>query len=174
MDIQIIELGPEDLSDHLEALAKLLQDCVQAGASVGFILPFSFADSLAFWSDFVLPALARGRRKLLVARAEDKIIGTVQLDFDLFPNQAHRAEVAKLLVHPDCRRQGIGKQLMAALEARARGLGKSLLTLDTRSDDMAEPLYQSLSYKTAGRIPGYCRAPDSDQLDGTTYMYKAI
>jgi GNAT superfamily N-acetyltransferase len=172
--VLISELDSESLEVHLEGLSELLHDCVHAGASVGFILPFTQGDSRGFWAHKVAPALSSDRRILWIAAVDKKIVGTVQLDFDLFPNQAHRAEVAKLLVHPDSRRQGIAKQLMSVLEAKAKALGKSLLTLDTRTGDVAEPLYHSLSYKTAGSIPDYCRAPDTEQLDATTYMYKVI
>jgi len=90
------------------------------------------------------------------------------------PNQRHRAEVRKLLVHPDARRRGIARALMAAIERRARHLGRSLLTLDTRTGDGAERLYASLGYETAGVIPGFARDTTEDRLDATTIMYKTV
>ena len=78
------------------------------------------------------------------------------------------------MVHPDFRRQGIAKALMADLEGHAGQLGRSLITLDTRTGDMAEPLYASLGYRTVGVIPGYCRDPFEDRLDSTTIMYKTL
>ena len=63
---------------------------------------------------------------------------------------------------------------MVALEGNARRLNRTLLTLDTRTGDAAEPLYASLGYAVAGVIPGYCRDPFGDQLDPTTIMYKAL
>jgi ribosomal protein S18 acetylase RimI-like enzyme len=82
--------------------------------------------------------------------------------------------VRKLLVHPDFRRRGIGKALMTEAERLASDLGRSLITLDTRTGDKAEPLYQSLGYTVAGVIPGYCRDPFEDRLDATTIMYKVL
>jgi ribosomal protein S18 acetylase RimI-like enzyme len=80
-----------------------------------------------------------------------------------------------LLVHPDFRRRGLARALMAELEAHARMLGRSLLTLDTRTGDRAEPLYASLGYETVGVIPRFCRDPfAADKLDGTTIMYKVL
>lgn len=172
--ITISELKPDELSANLQGLAEVLHASVNEGASVSFILPHSLDDSRAFWRDQVFPSVLAGRRILLVARQSGKLAGTVQLDLDLPPNQAHRGEVAKLLVHPAFRRQGIAKALMKALEQRARGLGKRLITLDTRTGDTAEPLYRRLGYQTAGVIPGYCRAPAEDRYDSTTYMYKAL
>jgi ribosomal protein S18 acetylase RimI-like enzyme len=98
----------------------------------------------------------------------------VQLSTDTPPNQLHRAEVTKLLIHPDFRRRGIARALMEELEGLAERLGRSLITLDTRTGDSAEPLYASMGYVTAGVIPGYCRDAFVDRLDATTIMYKAL
>jgi len=170
----IVDFGPGDIAAHVPELGALLHACVHAGASIGFILPFAPADAEAFWRDGVLPAMAAGERVLLVARLAGRIAGSVQLDHATPPNQPHRAEVRKLMVHPDFRRRGLARLLMAEIEARAVRLRRSLLTLDTRTGDHAEPLYAALGYRTAGVIPGYCRDPFADRLDSTTIMYKAL
>jgi ribosomal protein S18 acetylase RimI-like enzyme len=115
-----------------------------------------------------------GRRLLLVAWAHERIAGSVQLDYDTPANQPHRAEIRKLLVHPAFRRQGIARQLMAEIERHAIRLQRSLITLDTRTGDNAEPLYRSLGYQTTGIIPGYCRDTITERLDATTIMYKNL
>ncbi len=163
-----------DIRDRLPELGALLQACVHDGASIGFILPFDVAASQAFWTENVLPAVTRGVRLLLVAEVEGKLAGAVQLDWDTQPNQAHRAEVRKLLVAPALRRRGIARWLMQAVEAQARALPRSLLTLDTRSGDHAEALYLSLGYVAAGSIPAYALAPAGDRLDATTILYKQL
>jgi len=172
--VSIAELSADEAGLCLGELGALLHACVHDGASIGYVLPFTPADAEGFWRDKVLPAVGAGSRILWVARRGDRIAGSVQLDHDTPPNQPHRAEVRKLLVHPELRRQGISRALMAALEGRARVLGRSLLTLDTRTGDAAEPLYSSLGYAVAGVIPGYCRDPFADHFDPTTVMYKAL
>jgi ribosomal protein S18 acetylase RimI-like enzyme len=172
--VEITELERGQLAASLDGLADVLHASVHAGASVSFILPHSMDDSRVFWTGQVFPAVRAGRRFVWVAVTNGRIVGTVQLDTNLPPNQAHRGEVAKLLVHPDFRRRCIARQLMETLEERARSIGKNLVTLDTRTGDAAEPLYRSLGYHVAGVIPGYCRAPDADRYDSTTYMYKAL
>ena len=168
-------LPASDIAGNLAQLGALLHACVHDGASIGYVLPFAQADSEAFWSDKVLPHVQAGTRLLLVARQQDRIVGSVQLDYDTPPNQPHRAEVRKLLVHPEFRRRRIAHHLMAELEHRARELGRSLLTLDTRTGDSAEPLYASLNYTTVGVIPGFCRdAHDAARLDSTTIMFKHL
>jgi len=164
----------DDIAAHLDGLAGLLQACIMAGASIGFIMPHAYEDSEAFWIRKVLPALRDGSRLLLVAKRDDVIAGSVQLDYDTPANQPHRAEIRKLLVHPDFRRQGIARALMAEIELHAIRLRRSLITLDTRTGDGAEPLYRSLGYQTTGIIPGYCRDTLTDRLDATTIMYKNL
>lgn len=174
MTVAVARLDGAGLEAALPALAGVLHACVLDGASVGFVLPFSPDAAEAFWRETVLPPLAAGRRRLLVARTGDGIAGTVQLLHDMPPNQPHRAEVAKLLVHPAHRRRGIATALMAALEAEARGLGRSLLTLDTRTGDPSERLYRGLGWNTVGSLPGWCRDTASDRLDATTFMWKDL
>jgi ribosomal protein S18 acetylase RimI-like enzyme len=163
-----------EILGNLGALGELLHACVHDGASIGYVLPFSVSEAEGFWRDKVLPAVASGSRLVLVARQGARLAGTVQLDWDTPPNQPHRAEVRKLLVHPDFRRLGIGRALMAEVERRALVLGRRLLTLDTRTGDAAEPLYLALGYAISGTIPSYCRDPFVDKFDATTVMYKAL
>jgi len=167
-------LTADGLAAELQSLGTLLHDCVAAGASVNFVLPYSAGEAVAFWAEKVLPAARAGGRTVLVARAGETIVGSVQLVHDTPPNQPHRAEVSKLLVHPDFRRRGIARTLMAELESLAGRMGRTLITLDTRTGDSAEPLYVSLGYTIAGVIPGYCRDTVEDRLDPTTIMYKAF
>lgn len=73
------------------------------------------------------------------------------------------------------RRRGIAQMLMAELERHAHQLGRTLLTLDTRTGDNAEPLYASLGYVAIGVPPGFCRdTADATRLDSTTIMYKRL
>jgi len=164
----------DDLVRHLPELGALLGACVHDGASVGFVMPCGADECEAFWRIKVLPSLRAGGLVLLVAHQGEAIAGTVQLDYDTMPNQRHRAEVRKLLVHPAFRRQGIARALMTELERRAHELQRSLLTLDTRTGDHAEPLYTALGYRTAGVIPGYARGTHTHEFDSTTIMYKAL
>lgn len=173
-DLSVELLNRPPTEAEWEALAGILHACVHDGASVGFILPFALDEARAFWARSVSPGLEAGVRRLFVARSEGEIVGTVQLVMATMPNQAHRADVSKLLVHPKARRRGLARALMMALERQARAEGRSLLTLDTRSGDAAEPLYLSLGYQLAGRYPGFARAPGMDVLEATSLMFKDL
>lgn len=172
--IRIVRLAADEAAAAVDHLAELLCACVAGGAHVSFVLPFGHADAAAFWRDTVLPSVHADRADLFAAYVGDRVVGAVQLDCGTPPNQPHRAEVRKLLVHPDARRQGIARALMAALEARARQRGRWLITLDTRTGGGAEPLYRSLGYIPVGAIPDFSRDPDGTGLAATTIMYKTL
>lgn len=174
-DPTIVSFSAEDIESHLAALGALLVACVEDGASVSFVMPLTRPEAVAFWRDKILSSVREGESLLLVAQVAGRIAGVVQLAHKLSPNQPHRAEVNKLLVHPDFRRRGLARRLMERLEGEARALGKTLLVLDTRTGDKAEPLYSSLGFETVGSIPYFAVDPhDPTKVDATTVMYKRL
>jgi len=174
MAFDIAPLADADLPAALPDLTEILHLTVQAGASVGFIQPFSSKDAAEFWQNKIFPAARSGDSVLFAAYQGNRIRGTVQLGLGLPANQPHRADVAKLLVHPQTRRSGLARALMAALETEARLRGKQLLVLDTRSGDPSQRLYKSLGFQVAGEIPGFCRHPSEEIYEPTTYMFKHL
>ena len=160
----------EALSD---ALADVLIDCVEGGASVSFMLPLARDKAQGFWRG-VLAGVARAERVLLVAQdANLRVVGTVQLITAQPDNQPHRADVAKMLVHRDVRRRGVAGLLMAAIDDAARDVGKSVLVLDTVTGGDAERLYQRAGWHSAGTVPNYALMPDGAYC-GTTFFYKHL
>jgi len=153
-------------------LADILVACVDSGAAVSFMPPLARTDALAFWSRSAA-AVARGERVIFAAWSDAEMAGTVTLDFAQQPNQPHRADIAKMMVRPCARRRGLARALMQAAEATAQARGRTLLTLDTRENDAAEPLYRSLGFIEAGRIPGYALNADGT-LHATVIMYKPL
>ncbi len=163
--------GPGAALDHeIDMLGEVLRAVVYDGAGVSFVVPFSQDEARAFWVDKVLPGVRAGTRRVVVARWEARIVGTVQLDLAVPPNQQHRAEVAKLLVHPTARRRGVARALMIALHGIAQSEGRTLLTLDTWTGGHAEQLYLSLGYCAAGVIPRFARGSVTPALEPTTIM----
>lgn len=151
-----------------EALSELLIDVVEDGASVGFLPPLGKEDADRYWQAVIQPGVL-----LWIARKNEETVGTVQLHLAMKPNASHRAEVAKLMVHPKHRQNGIATLLMRKAEEAARAAGRSLLVLDTRFGDPSNRLYRSLGYVEAGRIPKYARSA-SGSLDDTIFYYKAL
>lgn len=90
------------------------------------------------------------------------------------PNQPHRAEIAKMLVHPDHRRMGLGTRLMRAIEDEARRAGFRLLTLDAKRGSEAEPLYRKLGWNHAGTIPRFALDPDGVTPHDAVLFYREL
>lgn len=162
-----------DIRIHLECLAEVLSNCVDGGASVSFVLPFSTESALAFWRR-TAESVARHERVVLVAKdAGQRVVGTVQLIIDQPENQPHRADVAKLLVHECARRGGIARALMQRLEEVAMDLQKTVLVLDTATGSGAEQFYQRSGWLKVGEIPRYALMPDG-ALTATSIFYKFL
>ena len=160
-----------ELRRHLPELATVLRDCVEGGASVGFMLPLAPGG--------LRPLAKRGSqieaggRQLFVARGSNgEAIGTVSLVTDMPDNQPHRADVAKMLVHRSARRQGVAEALLARLEEDAWRMGKTTLVLDTVSGSAAARLYERVGWQRVGEIPAYALMPDGTPC-ATTYYWQA-
>jgi acetyltransferase len=152
-------------------LATLLIDAVDAGAGVSFMAPLARDVAEAFWRKQVAD-IGSSATLQFVAEEKGVIAGTVLLQKAWAPNQPHRAEVAKLLVHRDFRRKGLGTQLMQALEGKARALGLKLITFDAVAHGSVEKFYRDLGYTFVGNIPAYAYA--NGKLDDTALFYKDL
>ena len=148
-------LSRQDILSHIDALSDILVNCVNGGASVSFMLPFSPEKAQTFWL------------------GEQGLVGTVQLITDQPENQPHRADVAKLLVHEKARRKGAAMALMEAVEAVAREKALTVLVLDTSTGSGAETFYQRAGWQKAGEIPRYALMPNGD-MTATSVFYKFL
>lgn len=156
-----------DLAD----LAQLLVDAVQSGAAVSFVSPLTFEAADAWWRQSM--SASHPRAVYLVARDAEGVAGTVQLHPAWAPNQPHRAEIAKLLVHQRKRRTGLGTRLMAAIEDAALSAGFGLLTLDAKRGVAADHLYRRIGWIPVGTIPRYAVDPDGTPHDAVIF-YKEL
>ena len=170
--IEIRRLDAAEAHAQLDGLAAVLADCVAGGASVSYMAPFSYDDARAAF-EAVAVDVEQGRRLLVAAFADGDLVGTVQVILALPPNQPHRGEIAKLLVHRSARKRGVAQLLMERAEAEARAEGKTLLVLDTVTGDNAERLYERLGWTRVGVIPGYALYPDGRPCD-TTVFWKSL
>jgi len=172
-DVTVRRVGANEAAACVDALADVLIDCVEGGASVSFMLPLPREKALAFWRG-VADGVARGERVLLIAEdSEGRIVGTVQMIMSLPDNQPHRGDVAKMLVHRRARRRGIAQRLMTALDDAAREEGKTVLVLDTVTGGDAQRLYQRTGWQRVGDVPKYALMPDGD-FCSTTFFYKHL
>jgi GNAT superfamily N-acetyltransferase len=169
---EIVELTSAGVLACADGLTDLLADAVAGGASVGFLSPLSREDALKWWRALAAP-VANGVLALWVAQDGERVLGTVQLRFASMPNGAHRAEVAKLLVHRDARRAGLGRALLDVAEREAAKRGVTLLVLDTETGSGAEPLYRRAGWTEVGVIPDYATDPTGVPRP-TTVFYKQL
>ena len=166
-------LNEEQALAALPDLCEVLADCVEGGASLGFMSPYQPKDALPFWQG-VATAVGRGEVLLVVAEDDDgRVVGTVQVGFASKPNQPHRGDLMKLLVHRRARGLGLSRLLMEAVETAAAEAGRTLLVLDTATGEPAEKIYERLGWSRTGVIPNYALFPDGRYCD-TTIFYKQI
>jgi GNAT superfamily N-acetyltransferase len=170
-DPEILILDAAAANAAIDELADVLVDCVAGGASVSFMLPFSRDDAKAFFEK-VIASVARGETVLVAANLDGRIVGTVQLGLDMPPNQPHRGDIKKLLVHRAARNHGLGAALMARAEQEAKARGRTLLVLDTASGE-AERLYVRTGWQRVGVVPDYAMWPQGGFCD-TTFFWKRI
>jgi GNAT superfamily N-acetyltransferase len=169
---RIRQLDATEGRQYLSALADVLIDCVEGGASVSFMAPLSKSEAESFFEKTVA-AVERGERILLAAFVDSELAGTVQIVTATPPNQPHRADIAKLLVRRSARGQGIATRLMEHAEHASRLAGKTLLVLDAVTGGDAEKLYLRMGWTKAGIIPNYALFPDGRLCD-TTILWKAL
>ena len=172
MSIQIRRLNADETHRAASALGEVLKDCVDGGASVSFMADLTLGEAVAFWERAAAAQVGDGRA-VIVAEDGDGPFGVVQVIPAGAPNQPHRGDVAKMLVHRRGRRRGAAQALLAAAEQAGRDLGLSLLVLDTVTGGDAERLYARLGWRKVGVIPNYALMPDGEPCS-TTYFYKDI
>ena len=165
-DFRIRALTPDEALCAAPTLAEVLLDCVRGGASVSFMAHLTAADAEAFWRE---QAQAGDGRAILVAEDAAGVFGVVQLVPAWPPNQPHRADVAKLLVHRRARGRGAAKALMRAVEDEARAMGRWLLVLDTVTGGAAESLYAGLGWTRVGVIDDFALMPDGSPCATTVF-----
>jgi ribosomal protein S18 acetylase RimI-like enzyme len=165
-------LSAAEVRNCADALGRILIDCVRNGASVSYMWPLAEPEAVRFFLN-TADSIQRGERVLLAAMQHGEPVGCVQLITAMPPNQPHRAEIAKLLVHSKARRQGIAQALMQAAEDAARAASKSLLVLDTSTGSDAERLYVRLGWTKCGEIPDYALLPTGEP-HATSFFWKYV
>ncbi|MCB5201576.1 GNAT family N-acetyltransferase [Neorhizobium sp. T786] len=165
-------LDADEARAAIPDLCETLSDCINGGASLGFMLPFQPQDGAGYWRD-IARGIGEGGIVLAVAEVDERVVGTVQVGLASKPNQPHRGDLMKLLVHRSARGLGLARKLMEAVEAEAARRGRTLLVLDTATGSDAEAIYPRFGWERVGVIPDYALWPDGG-FCGTTLFYKRI
>ena len=170
--IEVRRLRYEEARRRVAELAAVLVDCVKGGASVNFMAGYTQAEAEGFFSR-VAEAAGSEDRALFAGFLDGALVATAQLVPAAQPNQPHRADIAKMLVHRRARRRGLGRALLVALEDAALAQGYTLLTLDTMTGGESEKLYRAMGYRAFGIVPGYALYPDGTSGD-TVFFWKPL
>ncbi|MCX5359309.1 GNAT family N-acetyltransferase [Streptomyces sp. NBC_00124] len=170
--MSVTRLEESEVLDRLDALAGLMVDTVDGGASIGFLGPLDHAEATAWWKERAA-GVAAGSFAIWAAHDGEQVVGTVSLSFPDKPNSRHRAELVKLMVHRDARGRGLGRRLLTTAEEAAAAAGVTLLHLDTETDSPAEHLYTTAGWTRAGVIPDYAADP-AGVLRPTTLYFKQL
>lgn len=165
-------VSPDLRDDDIRQLAELLVDAVDSGAAVSFMQPLDHATAEKWWRETL--AGSSPRAVVFVARDAQGIAGTVQMQPAWAPNQPHRGEVCKLIVHRRARGAGVGEKLMHAIESASREAGYELLTLDAKEGGVAVQLYRKVGWTEVGTIPDFALDPDGKAKHGTVIFYKRL
>jgi GNAT superfamily N-acetyltransferase len=165
-------LDRQQALDALPALTDILVDCVEGGASVGFMAPFSMQEARHYWEG-IAEAVGSGEILLFAAEVDGRVLGTVQVGFAMKPNQPHRGDLMKLLVHRAARGRGLSRLLMEAAERESAKHGRWLLVLDTATGSPAEAIYARFGWQMSGVIPDYALYPDGSYCS-TTIFFKRL
>lgn len=118
------------------------------------------------WPAYAFEQELKGNRlaRYVVARAGDRVVGFAGVW--LMVDDAH---VTTFAVHPDWRRQAIGRQLLLNLAELSVAIGARRMTLEVRvSNGAAQALYRSFGFEIVGRRPRYYTDDGEDALIMTT------
>jgi ribosomal-protein-alanine N-acetyltransferase len=118
------------------------------------------------WPAYAFEQELRGNRmaRYLVARAGDRIVGFAGIW--VMVDDAH---ITTFSVHPDWRRQGIGRQILLNAVELSRAMGAARMTLEVRaSNEAAQALYLGFGFVVTGRRPRYYTDDGEDALVMTT------
>ncbi len=127
---------------HLAALAEIEKACFHAP-----------------WSEAMLRE-ELGKGIFLVAERDGQAIGYVGCQTVL-----DEGYITNVAVSPDCRRQGVGRALIAELVQRARAQGLSFVTLEARASNApAIALYEGAGFVRVGVRKNFYTAPTEDAV----------
>ena len=160
-------------------LSILLRDCVTDGFSIGFLSPFTLKEADIYWKE-ISELIPKGNLYLFILTSatspsdSQPILGSIQLHTISKNAHLHRGEVAKVLVSPNARRQGIARLLMEHVEDFARGIGREMLTLDAASEGPANEMYRKLGWEEWGTCKGYAKWPDGSNCDATFFRKEIV
>lgn len=118
------------------------------------------------WPSYAFEQELTGNRlaRYVVARAGGRVVAFAGVW--LMVDEAH---ITTFSVHPEWRRQGIGRRLLLRLAELASELGAQRMTLEVRvTNRAAQALYRGYGFEVVGRRPRYYTDDGEDAFVMTT------
>ncbi|KAF7299259.1 N-acetyltransferase domain-containing protein [Mycena indigotica] len=180
--ITLTTLDPA-LPEHLSLIPAIVDihiACIQTSNTIATFSPPLDRQRMVKWWAGMVEDTRTGSRIIFLAfvttpgSQSPSLAGYVILYRPRWETGPFRGVVEKLLVSPSFRRLDIATRLMAKLEADAKVLGQTLLTLDTETGSPAELIYPKLGYNLLGVIPDYGISPLDKSLKAGTFFWKQL
>jgi acetyltransferase len=158
----VADPGPDAVAE----LAALWLAVTRTGGAVGFVQDAPAAELRAA-AAAVIDDVRAGRQQLFEIRTGTPgvLAGTVFLRRGVGTVFEHRADVLRLMVHPDLAGRGWGRALLTAAVEHAASSGLELLLLSTRGGTGLPALYARLGWTRVGVVPGGLRLAPDDARD---------
>ena len=132
---------------------------------MGQMLGISDASFDNGWTeDYFLNAMRQRNVFGQVAECNDRILGYV-----LYVLHQRSLHILNLAVHPDCRKQGVGRQLLDKLTSKLRPEYRTRVTVDVPESNLGCHLFlRSCGFRAAKVLRGYF---DETSEDGYRFVY---
>lgn len=153
--------APVDMGATLAALWLAVS---REGGAVGFLPDAPERDVLAA-AEHVVREVRAGRETMIVIETGALLAGAVFLRRGPGPMVEHRADLLRLMVHPDLQGQGWGTRLLDAAVAHAAETGLQQLLLSARGGTRLPEFYAKQGWTEVGRWPRALRVGPDDLRD---------
>ncbi|MFC4942277.1 GNAT family N-acetyltransferase [Pseudonocardia sp. GCM10023141] len=134
------------------ALAALWLAVSREGGAVGF-RPDAAEELVLAAAEHVVSEVRAGREQMIVIETGDELAGSAFLRRGSGPIVEHRADVLRLMVHPDLQGRGWGTRLLDAAVAEAGAMGLRELLLSARGGTPLPEFYAKQGWTEVGRWP---------------------
>jgi GNAT superfamily N-acetyltransferase len=163
----VSEVGPATAT----SLGTLWTAVTRAGGAVGFA-PDAPEEDIRAAAEQAIEDVRAGREQMFVLDGEGELVGAVFLRRGPKATVRHRADVVRLMVHPDLQGRGWGKALLDAVVAHATAIGLEQLLLSARGGTSLPEFYVKQGWRQVGLFPDALRIGPGDLRDEHWFQLK--